>query len=90
MLSARNADYLGWPDRGRTVPGLRADFNLVDPAARWRCARPTYCATCQPVASALRSLRAVTWAIVGRAGGTTRNGQVSDARPGRLVRAGPV
>ena len=33
MLTQRNADYLGLKDRGRLAVGLRADFNLIDPAA---------------------------------------------------------
>ena len=30
MLSARNADYMGFADRGRIATGLRADINIID------------------------------------------------------------
>jgi N-acyl-D-aspartate/D-glutamate deacylase len=87
MLSARNAAYLGLTDRGRIAPGLRADFNLIDPAA---LALPKPALLRDLPAGGKRFLQTArgylgTW-VAGQA--VQRNGVVSAARPGRLVRAG--
>ena len=31
LLTARNANYIGLPDRGQIAVGMRADLNLMDP-----------------------------------------------------------
>jgi N-acyl-D-aspartate/D-glutamate deacylase len=87
MLSSRNADYLGLADRGRIAPGLRADLNLVDPE-RLQVGRPELVRDL-PAGGKRFLQRAVgyvgTW-VAGEA--VQRAGQVTAARPGRLVRAG--
>ncbi len=87
MLCARNADYLGLADRGRIVPGLRADFNLIDPA---RLALPKPQLVRDLPAGGKRFLQtargfAGTWVAGQR---VLDQGVVTGARPGRLVRAG--
>ncbi len=85
MLSQRNASYLGLNDRGRIAVGLRADLNLIDPAALHL-----------PKPKILRDLPAGGRRLVQTASGYLRtwvagqcvqaDGAVTAARPGRLVR----
>ena len=87
MLTSRNARYLGLHDRGVIAPGLRADLNLIDPAA-------LHVGTPELVrdlpAGGRRFLQKArgylgTWV----AGQCVRRGDVlTPVRPGRLVRAG--
>jgi N-acyl-D-aspartate/D-glutamate deacylase len=85
MLSQRNARYLGLHDRGTLAPGLRADLNVVDPH-RLALGRP-HLVTDLP-AGGKRFLQKAdgyvgTW-VNGQA--VVRDGAVTAARPGRLVR----
>ena len=87
MLTADGADYLGLKDRGRLREGMRADINVIDhenlklgaprmvqdlPAGGQRLL--------QPVSGYRATLVAGEQVIA--------NDQVTDARPGRLVRFG--
>ncbi len=87
MLSSRNADYIGLADRGRIAVGQRADLNLID-AARLAvgCARIVR----DLPAGGRRLLQRgqgylATW-VAGQA--VQLAGEVTPARPGRLVRLG--
>jgi N-acyl-D-aspartate/D-glutamate deacylase len=87
MLSGRNARYLGLHDRGVIAPGTRADLNLIDPA-RLSVGVPKLVRDLP--AGGRRFLQKGegyigTW-VAGQA--VQRDGQVSAARPGRLVRMG--
>ena len=87
MLCQRNADYLGLADRGRIAPGLRADFNLIDPT---RLALPKPQLVRDLPAGGKRFLQTArgyvgTW-VAGRR--VVDDGAVTAARPGRLIRAG--
>jgi N-acyl-D-aspartate/D-glutamate deacylase len=87
MLTARNADYLGLADRGRLVPGQRADLNLIDPS-RLSVGTPELVRDLP--ADGRRFLQKgrgylATW-VAGHA--VQLDGNVTDLRPGRLVRAG--
>ena len=87
MMSARNARYLGLTDRGRLALGLRADLNVIDPA-RLRLDLPQLVRDLP--AGGKRFLQTAqgyvgTW-VAGQA--VAREGQVTAARPGRLVRLG--
>ncbi|MEZ0307171.1 MAG: amidohydrolase family protein, partial [Ramlibacter sp.] len=87
MLSARNATYLGLTDRGRIAPGLRADINLIDPQ---RLGVGTPRLVHDLPAGGRRFLQEAegyiaTW-VNGEA--VARDGKVTPARPGRLVRMG--
>jgi len=87
MLTSRNARYLGLADRGRIAPGLRADINVIDPR---RLGVGTPRMVYDLPAGGRRFLQKAegyvgTW-VNGEA--VTRNGQVTQARPGRLVRMG--
>jgi N-acyl-D-aspartate/D-glutamate deacylase len=87
MLTSRNARYLGLADRGRIAPGLRADLNVIDPA---RLSVGTPRIVRDLPAGGRRFLQkatgyAGTW-VAGRC--VQREGEVTDARPGRLVRMG--
>ena len=86
MLSGRNADYLGLRDRGRIAVGQRADMNLIDPA---RLAVGTPRVVRDLPAGGRRLLQkahgyVATW-VAGVA--VQRDGEITAARPGRLVRA---
>lgn len=87
MLSARNADYLGLADRGRIAPGLRADLNLIDPQ-RLFVGTPRLVqdlpAGGQRFVQLAEGYRA-TW-VAGVP--VVEDGQITRARPGRLVRMG--
>jgi N-acyl-D-aspartate/D-glutamate deacylase len=83
----RNADYLGLADRGRIAAGQRADLNLIDPLA---LAVGTPHLVRDLPAGGRRFLQRATgylgtW-VAGEA--VQRGGEVTAARPGRLVRGG--
>ena len=87
MLTARNADYMGLAYRGRVTPGQRADLNLIDPAGL-RVGTPSLARDLP--AGGKRFLQKAqgylgTW-VAGQA--VQEGGQVTAARPGRLVRMG--
>jgi N-acyl-D-aspartate/D-glutamate deacylase len=87
MLTSRNAGYLGLADRGLIAPGLRADLNVIDPA---RLSVGTPKLVHDLPAGGKRFLQVAagyvgTWV---NGGCVQREGVVSAARPGRLVRAG--
>ena len=89
LLSARNADYLGLHDRGRIALGQRADLNLIDPQ---RLAVGTPRLLRDLPAGGKRFLQKAegyigTW-VAGQC--VQRAGEVTRARPGRLVRLGPA
>jgi N-acyl-D-aspartate/D-glutamate deacylase len=87
LLTARNADYVGLSDRGRIQVGLRADLNLIDPQ-RLNVGTPRLVRDMP--AGGKRFLQVGqgylgTW-VAGQA--VQRDGEVTKARPGRLVRIG--
>jgi N-acyl-D-aspartate/D-glutamate deacylase len=87
MLTRRNARYLGLSDRGEITPGQRADLNLIDPA---RLSVGTPALVHDLPAGGKRFLQkaegyVATW-VAGVA--VQREGEITAARPGRLVRAG--
>jgi len=78
---------LGLHDRGLIKPGLRADFNLIDPA-RLSVGMPQLVRDLP--AGGKRFLQKAegyvgTW-VAGHA--VIREGEITEARPGRLVRLG--
>jgi N-acyl-D-aspartate/D-glutamate deacylase len=86
-LSARNARYLGLTDRGRIVPGQRADLNLIDPK-RLGVGAPLLVRDLP--AGGKRFVQQGqgyigTW-VAGRC--VQQEGVVTAQRPGRLVRMG--
>lgn len=87
MLSARNARYLGLADRGTIAAGQRADLNLIDPA---RLSVGTPQLVRDLPAGGKRFVQqgqgyVGTW-VAGQC--VRREGAITDARPGRLVRMG--
>jgi len=87
MLTSRNARYLGLADRGTIAPGMRADLNLIDPR-RLSVGTPRIV---RDLPSGGRRFLQVGEGYLGTwvAGACVqRDGQVTSARPGRLVRAG--
>ena len=87
MLTADGADYLGLKDRGRLKEGLRADINVIDHDAL-RLGAPRMVQDLpaggqrllQPVSGYRATFVAGEQVIAGD--------QVTDARPGRMVRFG--
>jgi N-acyl-D-aspartate/D-glutamate deacylase len=87
MLTRRNARYLGLTDRGVIAPGMRADLNAIDPQ-RLSVGLPRL----------VRDLPAGGKRFVQKAEGyvatwvagelVQREGEITAARPGRLVRMG--
>ena len=86
MLSGRNADYLGLRDRGRIAVGQRADMNLIDPA-RLAVGAPRVVRDLP--AGGRRLLQKAQGYVVTWVAGVVvqRDGEITAARPGRLVRA---
>jgi len=87
MMTRRNARYLGLTDRGAVEVGLRADLNLIDPQ---RLSVGTPALVRDLPAGGKRFLQKGvgylgTW-VAGEC--VQRDGAISAARPGRLVRAG--
>lgn len=87
MLTRRNAQYLGLGDRGVIAPGLRADINVIDPQ---RLGVGTPRLVNDLPAGGKRFLQRAegyvgTW-VNGQA--VQREGVITAARPGRLVRMG--
>jgi len=87
MLTRRNARYLGLQDRGVIAPGMRADLNLIDPQ-RLSVGHPELVRDLP--AGGRRFLQKGegylgTW-VAGQC--VQRDGRISAARPGTLVRAG--
>jgi len=87
MMTSRNARYLGLKDRGLLAPGLRADINVIAPA-RLSVGVPKLVRDLP--AGGKRFLQKAqgyigTW-VAGQC--VAREGEVTAARPGRLVRAG--
>ena len=87
MLTQRNARYLGLTDRGTIAPGLRADLNLIAPQ-RLNAGTPELVRDLP--AGGKRFLQKAqgyvgTW-VAGVA--VQREGQITAARPGQLVRMG--
>ena len=85
MMTSRNARYLGLTDRGTIAPGQRADINLIDPA-RLGVGAPQIVRDLP--AQGRRFLQKAegyigTW-VAGQA--VRREGELTMARPGRLVR----
>ena len=87
MLTKRNAQYLGLTDRGIIVPGMRADMNLINPA-RLACGTPNIVRDLP--AGGRRFLQKGEGYIATWVAGVCvqREGEITAARPGRLVRMG--
>jgi N-acyl-D-aspartate/D-glutamate deacylase len=89
MLTRRNADYLGLKDRGVVGLGMRADLNLMNPE---RLAVGVPALVNDLPAGGKRFLQkgegyVGTW-VAGQA--VQREGAITAARPGRLVRMGMI
>ncbi|WP_395689175.1 amidohydrolase family protein [Caenimonas koreensis] len=85
MMSARNARYLRLVDRGLIAPGMRADINVIDPQ-RLNMGMPQLVRDLP--AGGRRFLQKAegyvgTWV---RGEAVAREGEITQARPGRLVR----
>ncbi|MDH4254843.1 MAG: amidohydrolase family protein [Gammaproteobacteria bacterium] len=87
MLSAQNADHMGFSDRGRLAVGQRADINLVD-FERLRLPPPRVVRDLP--AGGRRLLQGAEGYLATLVAGQVvqMNGRLTEARPGRLVRAG--
>jgi len=85
MLTAHNADHMGFRDRGRLVAGQRADINLID-FDRLRLPPPRIVRDLP--AGGRRLLQGAEGYIATLVAGQVvqQNGSVTAARPGRLVR----
>jgi N-acyl-D-aspartate/D-glutamate deacylase len=87
FLSRRSASYLGLADRGCIAEGLRADLNLIDPERL--SVGPLNMVRDLPAGSRRFLQKAQgylgTWVAGQR---VVDNGELTPARPGRLVRLG--
>jgi N-acyl-D-aspartate/D-glutamate deacylase len=86
MLSARNADYMGFSDRGRIAVGQRADINIID-MLNLRLPPPVIVRDLP--GGGRRLLQGAHGYIATMVAGEVvlANGVVTNARPGRLLRA---
>lgn len=87
MLTRRNARHIGLHDRGEIAPGMRADFNLIDPL---RVAPAVPHLVRDLPAGGKRLLQTShgylgTW-VAGKS--VIREGHITRERPGHLVRLG--
>ena len=87
MLTADGADYLGLADRGRLTVGTRADINVIDYDGL-TLGVPKMVADLP--AGGQRLIQPVTGYIATFVAGqrVIANDNITDARPGRLVRFG--
>ena len=87
MMTRRNARYLGLTDRGVVAPGMRADLNVMDPK-RLSVGVPKLVRDLP--ANGKRFLQKGEGYLGTWVGGTrvALEGEVTGARPGRLVRVG--
>lgn len=86
MLTARNADHMGFNDRGRLAEGMRADINIIDfDNLRLPPPRITY----DLPAGGRRLLQDAEGYIATLVAGqiVRDSGSTTNARPGRLIRA---
>ncbi|WP_448578441.1 N-acyl-D-amino-acid deacylase family protein [Thermaurantiacus sp.] len=84
-LTARNARHMGWHDRGRIAPGLRADLNLIE-MERLAVPAPEMVHDL-PAGGARLMQRPTGFAMTMLAGVPTfEQGMATGARPGRLIR----
>ncbi len=84
-MTADTAELYGLGDRGRIAPGLRADLNLID--ANRVALRPPEMVFDLPAGGRRFVQRAYGYAATLVAGEVVmRDGEPTDARPGRLVR----
>ena len=81
----RTASHVGWLDRGVLAPGYLADINVIDYDAL--ALKPPRLVADLP-AGGTRLMQEATGyiATIKRGCATVDNGQITDARPGRLVR----
>ncbi|XBQ16614.1 MAG: amidohydrolase family protein [Oceanicaulis sp.] len=87
MLTADIADYLGLPDRGRIRPGLKADLNVID-YRKLRLHAPRLVQDLPAGGQRLLQDAEGYRATIVSGEVVVENDQVTDARPGRLVRSG--
>jgi N-acyl-D-aspartate/D-glutamate deacylase len=87
MLSRRNAEFIGFSDRGAVAPGLKADLNVID-LAKLGLESPRLVRDLP--AGGKRFLQTATGyrATVVSGAITLKDDQLTGARPGRLLRAG--
>ena len=87
MLTADLADYLGLADRGRIKPGLKADLNVIDPDGLRL--QPPRLVKDLPAGGQRLLQDAVGYrATIVSGQVVVREDELTQARPGRLVRAG--
>jgi N-acyl-D-aspartate/D-glutamate deacylase len=87
MLTRRNAQYLGLSDRGVIAPGMRADLNAIDPA-RLSVGVPRLVRDL-PAGGKRFVQKAEGYVATWVAGEQVQGeGEITAARPGRLVRMG--
>jgi N-acyl-D-aspartate/D-glutamate deacylase len=87
MLTADIADYLGFSDRGRLKPGLKADLNVID-LERLRLHPPRLVQDLPAGGQRLLQDAEGYRATIVAGDVVVRDDEVTDARPGRLVRSG--
>jgi len=87
MLTADIADYLGLSDRGRIKPGLKADLNVIE-YQTLRLHPPRLVKDLPAGGQRLLQDAEGYRATIVSGEVVVRNDEVTDARPGRLVRAG--
>ncbi|MCW5725488.1 MAG: amidohydrolase family protein [Maricaulaceae bacterium] len=87
MLTADIADFMGFADRGRLRPGLRADINIIDHAGLKLL--PPYMTADLPAGGRRLLQKAKGYRATLVAGvPVVENDEITEARPGRVVRAG--
>lgn len=86
-LSAEPADYIGFADRGRSVPGALADINVID-LGRLALHPPRMVSDLPAGGRRLQQDADGYVATIKRGVVIYRDGKPTGAHPGRLVRSG--
>jgi len=87
MLTRRNAAWMGMTDRGVVAPGMKADLNVIDHGGL-RLRRPRLVADLPAGGKRLLQDAVGYRATIVSGEVIAADGQLTEARPGRLVRAG--
>jgi N-acyl-D-aspartate/D-glutamate deacylase len=87
MLTADGADHMGLRDRGRIVPGLRADLNVIDHAGL-SISRPRMVEDLPAGGRRLLQDASGYRATIVAGVPVVEHDALTGARPGRLVRMG--